>query len=135
MTDSSPEPIAARIRRALDALADDRHAPVPAWVHALAEGEVLVPQADEAGRWRPSAAVPVPVVRHREDGPFVPVFTSEATVAAALSYTTPCQRVRLGVLAAVWPGEDVSLAVDPGSPDALTVDAADVQLLFGLHSS
>ncbi|MGC9539800.1 SseB family protein [Streptomyces sp. UG1] len=92
-----------------DALADDRHAPVPAGVHALAEGEVLVPQADEPSQWQPGAAVPVPVVRRRREGPFVPVFTSEAAMAAALSYTTPCERVWLGVLAAVRPG-DVSSA-------------------------
>ncbi|MBC2905788.1 hypothetical protein [Streptomyces cupreus] len=49
------------------------------------------------------------------------------------TYTTPYQRVRLGILAALWSGDDVSPAVDPGSPDALTVDAAQVQLLFGPH--
>ncbi|MGW0826133.1 SseB family protein [Streptomyces sp. NPDC002845] len=133
MTDSSAESIAARIRKALDALADDHHAPIPAWVHALAESEVLVPQTEEADPGQPGAAVPVAVVRHREEGPFVPVFTSEATMAAALPSVQPCRRVRLGVLAAVRPGDDVSPTVDPGSPDAVAVDAADVRLLFGLH--
>ncbi len=127
--------LASRIRVALRARAGTVSASERALMDRLAEEQVLVPEGDRAageGSGSPGA-VPVPVIRHREEGPVVPVFTSEEAMARALPYVPPYQRVRLGILAALWPADDVSLAVDPGSPREVTIHADDVQALFGLR--
>jgi hypothetical protein len=90
-------------------------------MRAIATTEIVVPQAggsDEAGL--PDGSISLPVIE--QDGTsYVPVFTSEATMAAAAPDIEDAVSVNAAELAANWPSDDLWLAVNPGTEDGLTL--------------
>ncbi|WP_338702826.1 SseB family protein [Streptomyces sp. Q6] len=116
-------------QRALSALAEntgDQNA-----LDTLAGSEVLVPvpdeAADEQGPDAPGLALPV--IEQPGGEQVVPVFTSELRMTALLPFISQCRPVPLGALAAGWPA-DLSLTIDAGSPDALTLSGDGVRSLL-----
>ena len=95
----------------------------------LATSIALLPQDGMAdGEAPPEGSIAVPVIE--QDGTqYVPVFTPEETLRAAGAYPEPAVQLPLAELAANWPGEDLWLAVDPGSANGLTVPPAAIQAL------
>lgn len=68
----------------------------------------------------PDGSISLPVIE--QDGTsYVPVFTSEATMAAAAPDIEDAVSVNAAELAANWPSDDLWLAVNPGTEDGLTL--------------
>lgn len=92
-------------------------------MRAVARSEVVVPQtaeAQEAQEELDQGSIFLPVIE--QDGTsFVPVFTSESTMNAAAPDIEDAVTVAAADLAANWPSEDLWLAVNPGTDDALTL--------------
>ncbi|MCD0480981.1 SseB family protein [Streptacidiphilus sp. ASG 303] len=97
----------------------------------LAQSEVLLPVADEGGESDPQV-VQLPVYEQQDGTRLVPVFTSEATLAAAMPDVRQYRNVPMSALGGGWPSDDLCLAVDPGSPDALNLTADNVKALPAL---
>lgn len=95
----------------------------------LATSIALLPQDGMAeGAAPPEGSIAIPVIE--QDGTqYVPVFTSEETLRAAGADAEPAVQLPLAELAANWPGEDLWLAVDPGSENGLTVPPAAIQAI------
>ena len=83
--------------------------------------EVVVPQAASADDGElPDGSISLPVIE--QDGTsYVPVFTSEATMAAAAPDIEDAVSVNAAELGANWPSDDLWLAVNPGTEDGLTL--------------
>ena len=89
-------------------------------MRAIATTEVVVPQAASAEGDLPDGSISLPVIE--QDGTsYVPVFTSEATMAAAAPDIEDAVTVNAAELAANWPSDDLWLAVNPGTEDGLTL--------------
>ena len=89
-------------------------------MRAIATTEVVVPQAASAEGDLPDGSISLPVIE--QDGTsYVPVFTSEATMAAAAPDIEDAVSVNAAELAANWPSDDLWLAVNPGTEDGLTL--------------
>ena len=90
-------------------------------MRAVAAAEVVVPQAASAGAdGVPDGSISLPVIE--QDGTsYVPVFTSESTMATAAPDIEDAVSVNAAELAANWPGDDLWLAVNPGTEDGLTL--------------
>jgi hypothetical protein len=90
-------------------------------MRAIATTEVVVPQAASADDGDlPDGSISLPVIE--QDGTsYVPVFTSEATMAAAAPDIEDAVSVNAAELAANWPSDDLWLAVNPGTEDGLTL--------------
>ena len=89
-------------------------------MRAIATTEVVVPQAASAEGDLPDGLISLPVIE--QDGTsYVPVFTSEATMAAAAPDIEDAVSVNAAELAANWPSDDLWLAVNPGTEDGLTL--------------
>jgi hypothetical protein len=89
-------------------------------MRAIATTEVVVPQAPSADGDLPDGSISLPVIE--QDGTsYVPVFTSEATMAAAAPDIEDAVSVNAAELAANWPSDDLWLAVNPGTEDGLTL--------------
>ena len=90
-------------------------------MRAVANSDVVVPQADvPAGEEAPEGSLSLPVIE--QDGTsYVPVFTSERTMNEAAPDIEDAVTVAAADLAANWPSEDLWLAVNPGSEDGLTL--------------
>ena len=90
-------------------------------MRAVATAEVVVPQAagtDPDGV--PDGAISLPVIE--QDGTsYVPVFTSESTMASAAPDIEDAVSVKAAELAANWPDDELWLAVNPGTEDGLTL--------------
>jgi hypothetical protein len=72
-------------------------------------------------------------VAEREDGTqFVPTFTSEQRLAAALPDVARYRTVRLATLGRIWPSDDLVLAVDPGSEGGIALPADGLRALAAL---
>ncbi|MCX4831715.1 SseB family protein [Streptomyces sp. NBC_00006] len=99
---------------------------------ALAECEVLVPVPDEVGAEQDAASpgLSLPVIEQPGGEQLVPLFTSELRMSELLPFISRCTPVPLGALAASWPTE-LSMTIDAGSPDALTLNGAGVRELLG----
>jgi len=68
----------------------------------------------------PDGSISLPVIE--QDGTsYVPVFTSEATMAAAAPDIEDAVSVNAAELATNWPSDDLWLAVNPGTEDGLTL--------------
>ena len=95
----------------------------------LATSIALLPQDGMAeGAAPPEGSIAIPVIE--QDGTqYVPVFTSEETLRAAGADAEPAVQLPLAELAANRPGEDLWLAVDPGSENGLTVPPAAIQAI------
>lgn len=137
-----PENSAATAQQALSALAAngaDHQA-----LTALAGCEVLLPdpgapegdpslngdarRAEET----PSQALTLPVFEQQDGNRLVPVFTSEERLTQALPQINRYHRVPLTLLAGSWPSDDLSLAIDAGAPEAVTLTAQGVRTLPAL---
>jgi hypothetical protein len=89
-------------------------------MRAIATTEVVVPQAASAEGDLPDGSISLPVIE--QDGTsYVPVFTSEAVMAAAAPDIEDAVSVNAAELAANWPSDDLWLAVNPGTADGLTL--------------
>ena len=89
-------------------------------MRAIATTDVVVPQASSADGDLPDGSISLPVIE--QDGTsYVPVFTSEATMAAAAPDIEDAVSVNAAELAANWPSDDLWLAVNPGTEDGLTL--------------
>jgi hypothetical protein len=90
-------------------------------MRAVAAAEIVVPQAagtDTDGV--PDGSISLPVVE--QDGTsYVPVFTSESTMASAAPDIEDAVSVKAAELAANWPDDELWLAVNPGTEDGLTL--------------
>ncbi|MEV5612737.1 SseB family protein [Streptomyces sp. NPDC052225] len=116
-------------QQALSALAEntgDQNA-----LDTLAGSEVLVPVPDEARAEQgpDDRSLALPVIEQPGGEQLVPVFTSELRMAELLPFISECRPVPLGALAAGWPAE-LSLTIDGGSPDALTLSGDGVRSLL-----
>jgi hypothetical protein len=89
-------------------------------MRAVAASDVVVPQAGGPDGAAPDGSISLPVIE--QDGTsYVPVFTSEATMAAAAPDIEDAVSVSASELAANWPSDDLWLAVNPGTEDGLTL--------------
>ena len=90
-------------------------------MRAVANTEVVVPQASiPPGDEAPEGSLSLPVIE--QDGTqYVPVFTSEATMNEAAPELEDAVAVSAADLGANWPSDDLWLAVNPGTPDGLTL--------------
>jgi hypothetical protein len=98
----------------------------------LASSTALLPQelADGAEP-PPEGTVALPVIE--QDGTqYVPVFTSQETLATAGADPERAIEVPMAQLAAGWPAGDLWLAVDPSSAHGLTLPPDVVRALPGL---
>lgn len=95
----------------------------------LATGTALLPQElPDDVEAPPEGALALPVVE--QDGvQYVPVFTSTETLANAGVDPTTVVEVSLAQLAGGWPEQELWLAVDPASPDGVTLPPDIVRLL------
>lgn len=108
----------------------------------LAGCEVLLPDpgsaeegpegADAAADDIEPQALSLPVFEQQDGARLVPVFTSEARMAQALPQIQRYHRVPLSVLAGSWPSDDLSLTIDAGAPEAVTLTAQGVRTLPSL---
>jgi hypothetical protein len=90
-------------------------------MRAVANSDIVVPQASVApGEEAPEGSLSLPVIE--QDGTsYVPVFTSESTMATAAPDIEDAVSVRAAELAANWPDDELWLAVNPGTEDGLTL--------------
>ena len=89
-------------------------------MRAVATSEVVVPQAGGTDAGAPDGSISLPVIE--QDGTsYVPVFTSETTMAAAAPDIEDAVSVSASELGANWPSDELWLAVNPGTEDGLTL--------------
>ncbi|HZF88405.1 SseB family protein [Streptomyces sp.] len=117
-------------QQALDALARDTED--TAALDTLAHSDVLVPVPDDVPEEDATdpTAVALPVLEQPDGVPVVPVFTSELEMAGLLPFVSRYRLVPLGVLAAQWPSDDLSLTIDASSAHGLTLTSAGVRTLL-----
>ncbi|MCW5252108.1 MULTISPECIES: SseB family protein [unclassified Streptomyces] len=129
-TPANNTPLPTPAQRALDALAGDTEDTVA--LDTLAGSDVLVPVPDDADERDATdpGMLALPVLEQRGGRPVVPVFTSEREMAGLLPYVSRYRLVPLGVLAAQWPAEDLSLSIDAGSEHRLTLTSDGVRTLL-----
>ena len=92
-------------------------------LRAVAQSEIVVPQTPESapppGEIE-SGEILLPVIE--QDGTsYVPVFTSERTMNEAAPDIEDAVAVEAADLAANWPPEELWLAVNPGTDEAVTL--------------
>ena len=98
----------------------------------LAASYAFVPQElPEGAEPPPEGAIALPVIE-QEGTQFVPVFTSSEALTSAGADPTTAVEVSVAQLAAGWPSDDLWLAVDPSTPDGLTIPPEVVRALPGL---
>ncbi|MBA2769637.1 MAG: SseB family protein [Sporichthyaceae bacterium] len=90
-------------------------------MRAVAGSDVVVPQVStQAEEDTAEGSIDLPVIE--QDGTsYVPVFTSEATMAEAAPDVEDAVSVSAAELGANWPSEDLWLAVNPGTEDGLSL--------------
>ncbi|MFE2103000.1 SseB family protein [Streptomyces sp. PTD9-10] len=116
-------------QQALDALAVN--AEDQAALDTLAHSEVLVPVPDDAvdGDGNGST-IALPILEQAGGDPVVPVFTSEGAMTDLLPFVSRYHLIPLGTLAAHWPDDDLSLAIDGNSTHGLTLTSQGVRTLL-----
>lgn len=97
----------------------------------IARSEVLLPVPGEAPEADPQT-VQLPVLETQDGTPVVPVFTSEMRLAAAMPEVRQYRLIPMAALGGGWPSDDLSLTIDPGSPDTLVLPASGVRSMPGL---
>lgn len=98
----------------------------------LAASVAYVPQElPEGADQPPEGAIALPVIE-QDGNQFVPVFTSPEALASAGADPTTAVEIPVVQLAMGWPSDDLWLAVDPSSPDGLTLPSDVVRALPGL---
>jgi len=110
----------------------DQTADAQVVLQQLAASVAYLPQElPEGAEPAPDGAIALPVIE--QDGTqFVPVFTSPEALASAGADPTKAVEIAVAQLAAGWPSDDLWLAVDPSSPDGLTLPSDVVRALPGL---
>jgi hypothetical protein len=89
-------------------------------MRAVASSDVVVPQAGGADAAAPDGSISLPVIE--QDGTsYVPVFTSETTMATAAPDIEDAVSVSAAELGANWPSDELWMAVNPGTEDGLTL--------------
>jgi hypothetical protein len=89
-------------------------------MRAVAATDVVVPQTPNGEGGLPDGSISLPVIE--QDGTsYVPVFTSEDTMASAAPDIEDAISVNAAELGANWPSDDLWLAVNPGTEDGLTL--------------
>ncbi|WP_431953930.1 SseB family protein [Actinacidiphila sp. bgisy167] len=76
--------------------------------------------------------ISLPVFEQEDGTKLVPVFTSEVRLAHALPNARGYRVLPLAALSNGWPSDDLTLAIDAGSPDTLTIRGEGVRALAGL---
>lgn len=79
----------------------------------------------------PEGSIALPVIE-QDGNQFVPVFTSSDALAASGANPTNAVEIPIVQLAMGWPSDDLWLAVDPSTPDGLTLPSDVVRALPGL---
>ncbi|WP_036565158.1 SseB family protein [Nocardioides halotolerans] len=98
----------------------------------LAQSTAFLPQElPEGAEPPPEGAIALPVIE-QDGNHFVPVFTSSEALASAGADPASAIEIAVAQLAAGWPSDDLWLAVDPASPDGLTLPSDVVRALPGL---
>ena len=98
----------------------------------LAVSVAYLPQElPEGAEPPPEGAIALPVIE-QDGNQFVPVFTSAEALAAAGADPATAVEIPVVQLAAGWPSDDLWLAVDPSTPDGLTLPSDVVRALPGL---
>ncbi|PWI42264.1 SseB family protein [Streptomyces sp. ICBB 8177] len=135
MTENTPgaQGDPAVVQQALHQLASDRDDVVA--LGTLAASDVLLPVPDDLpgpeGDGEPGS-IHLPVYEQSDGIRLVPVFTSEDRLTQALPQIHSYRTVRLSLLGQGWPADDLSLSIDAGSPDTLTVQGQGVRALASL---
>ena len=89
-------------------------------MRAVAASDVVVPQAGGPDSVAPDGSISLPVIE--QDGTsYVPVFTSESTMATAAPDIEDAVSVSAAELGANWPSDELWMAVNPGTEDGLTL--------------
>jgi hypothetical protein len=91
-------------------------------MRAVAASDVVVPQtgAVNGEGAAPDGSISLPVIE--QDGTsYVPVFTSESTMASAAPDIEDAVSVSAAELGANWPSDELWMAVNPGTEDGLTL--------------
>ncbi|MFI9102420.1 SseB family protein [Streptomyces fildesensis] len=109
----------------------------------LALSDVLLPvpggpgDPDPDGEQDPAApqGIQLPVYEQEDGIKLVPVFTSEERMAQALPGTQRYRLVPLSALSGSWPSDELTLSIDTGSPDALSIAGPGVRALAALSGS
>lgn len=95
----------------------------------LANSEVLLPAADATEDTDPEA-VTLPVLEQEDGAQLVPVFTTPDRMHEALPQIHRYHRVPLGALAQGWPSDELSLTIDAGAPEEVTLTGGGVRTLL-----
>jgi hypothetical protein len=105
----------------------------------LAVSEVLLPvpgppepeqEPEQDGAAEQNIQLPV---YEQEDGTkLVPVFTDEVRLTNALPNTSSYRMVPLSLLSGSWPSDELTLSIDAGNPDTLTIKGEGVRALATL---
>jgi hypothetical protein len=110
----------------------DQMADAQAVLQQLAASVAFLPQdIPEGVEPPPEGAIALPVIE-QDGNQFVPVFTSAETLAASGANPTNAVEIPVVQLAMGWPSDDLWLAVDPSTPDGLTLPSDVVRALPGL---
>ncbi|MGW1029404.1 SseB family protein [Streptomyces sp. NPDC002577] len=130
-----PSPNPEQAQQALKVLVDNAEdeSQLRTAMDTLAGSEVLVPvpgPIGDAPEGDDGMTLTLPVVEQSDGAQVVPVFTSEPRMIRTLPDIPAYRRVPLGVIAARWPEDKLSLIVDAGDPDALALDAESVRTLL-----
>jgi hypothetical protein len=140
MTDANSNGALQPAQAALHDIAE--HGDNAAALSTLAVSEVLLPvpggpdEADAAAEAEAEAqALQLPVYEQEDGTRLVPVFTSEMRLVQALPDARSYRVVPLAVLSSSWPSDDLTLSIDAGNPDTLTIGGPGVRALAGLSGS
>lgn len=137
--DMNPNGATPPAQRALHTLAEGGESDNASALSTLAMSEVLLPvpgsPEDPAGAAEQPREIQLPVYEQEDGLKLVPVFTSEERLAQALPETYRYRMVPLAALSGSWPSDELTLAIDTGSPDALTISGEGVRALATLSGS
>jgi hypothetical protein len=110
----------------------DQTADAQVVLQQLAASVAFLPQElPDGAEPPPEGAIALPVIE-QDGNQFVPVFTSSEALASAGADPATAVEIPVVQLAAGWPSDDLWLAVDPSTPDGLTLPADVVRALPGL---
>lgn len=100
----------------------------------LAVSEVLlpVPGPPEPEQEGAEQYIQLPVYEQEDGTKLVPVFTDEIRLTNALPNTASYRMVPLALLSGSWPSDELTLSIDAGNPDTLTIKGEGVRALATL---
>jgi SseB protein N-terminal domain len=101
----------------------------------LAVSEVLLPVPGQPEPEQDDAAeqnIQLPVYEQEDGTKLVPVFTDEVRLTNALPNASSYRMVPLSLLSGSWPSDELTLSIDAGNPDTLTIKGEGVRALATL---